>query len=121
MRHVKPGVVYLVGWVVLVVAVAWYVNFAQGETVSCVYKGLVASQKSDAVRSEAAKRRDKALVGSKKALRQWVMLIDQTGPSPQTRILGHRYYIETGKYIEAQHDLDAARVHHPPPDVRNLC
>lgn len=74
------------------------------------------SSRTTKSRSDAAERRDEALVASKKAMREWVRRIlegETLDNSPAIRQAALQYIEQTGKFIAAQEELDETRQDEP--------
>lgn len=123
MRYLKPVHLYAFGWVILVAGMVWYVNFAQAQTVNCLYEAQAKDSAVTALRSDAAGRRDDALVRSKETMARIVQLRvrDQVADSAEIQRLSAQYIDATAAYVRAQHDLDRVRDKNPPPDIRKMC
>lgn len=132
---------YAVGWVLLVAGVVWYVHTATSATVNCIYRGLAQSNESTMERSDAAERRDNALVRSKLTMGRVVELRigDRSTDSGRLHELWSVYlpeglpdynnlsalsldYVQSViDYVTAQHELDETRADNPVPNVRRMC
>lgn len=89
----------------------------------CVKKVIVASAESTEARAEAAEKRDAALVGSKRALRELIRLrvVEQVPNSVQVQQAAQQYMVQTDKFVEASKALEAARLKYPLPDPEKIC
>lgn len=136
--------IWAIGYLIVVIGlvVSFYVDAAQNPriaavdarvaaaeakgakaAVACIGKVIEATNQSTVARSEAAQRRDEALVASKRALRELIRLrvIEQIGTSEPVRQAAEQYMTQTQKFIEASGDLAEARVDNPVPDPAKVC
>lgn len=142
MRFMKPVYLYALGWVLLVLGVVVYVNTVTGATVDCVYRAQRQDSTITSTRSDAAERRDDALVRSKLTMGRIVELRiydDRAKDDKELAALfekylpGHgenysdlqalsRMYVTTVlDYVSAQHELDTVRDKNPPPNIKKMC
>lgn len=77
---------------------------------------------NEALRVASAKR-DDALVGSKRALRELIRLrvIEQVNDSEAVRQAAEQYMTQTGRFIEASRELREARTDYQLPDFEAEC
>ena len=125
--------IWAVGYVVVVIGlVSLFVSDAEQDralteakasTTNCVKNALLESNDSAEERGAAAQDRDRALVGSKRALRELIRLrvIEGIGSNEQVRQAADQYLVQTQKFIDASQALERARVVYPVPDVEDLC
>lgn len=93
------------------------------QTQACITRVVKQFLEVNQTRSDASGRRDSALVGSKKALRELIRLrvIEGIPDGPQVQQAAKQYMYQTGKFIKASHDLDMARKNNPIPKFKNYC
>jgi hypothetical protein len=72
---------------------------------------------------DASAKRDEALLGSKKALRELIRLrvVEQVSDSEAVQQAADQYLVQTQNFIEASEDLDAARKVYELPDFEKRC
>lgn len=90
---------------------------------ACIKKIVQVSTDSTSARSIAAEKRDTALVGSKKALRELIRLriVEGINNSQQVQQAADQYLTQTDKFIRASEDLNKARAENPIPDPEAIC
>jgi hypothetical protein len=72
---------------------------------------------------EASAKRDDALLGSKRALRELIRLrvVEQIGDSEAVRQAAEQYMVQTQNFIDASQDLADARREYKLPDFEKRC
>lgn len=132
--------IWAIGYVLVVIGLVAYVNITATATVNCIVRAQSEDSTVTSLRSDAAERRDDALVGSKLTMARIVELLvggrdtdsdvlreltaNHTPNLPdydnQTALSIH--YVKTViDYTTAQHELDTVRDNNPPPDIRKMC
>lgn len=99
------------------------VKEARASTVACVVRVLTETNNASRETREAAQKRDDALVGSKRALRELIRLrvIEQTADSEQVQQAAEQYMTQTHKFIKASKMLDKSRDQNPVPNPNKVC
>lgn len=132
--------IWAIGYVLVVVGLVAYVNITATATVNCIVRAQSQDSTITSLRSDAAERRDDALVRSKLTMARIVELrvggrdtdsgvlrqltANHTPNIPdydnQTALSIH--YVKTViDYTNAQHELDTVRDNNPPPNIRKMC
>lgn len=95
---------------------------AKASTVQCVIEVVSQTVSSTEVRSDAATKRDEALLGSKKALRELIRLrvLEQVSDSPEVRQAASQYVTQTQQFIDASRELVVVRKLNPVPDPAQI-
>lgn len=99
------------------------VRESKASTVACVVKVLTKTNNVTRETRLAAQRRDDALVGSKRALRELIRLrvIEQVPDGPQVQQAARQYMVQTQKFIDASAMLNKSRDANPVPDPNKVC
>lgn len=91
---------------------------------ACIKRVIEVTNDSTVARADAAQRRDDALVGSKRALRELIRLRvveNVVGNTAEVRQAADQYLAQTEAFIQASKDLDKARIANPVPDPDEVC
>lgn len=118
--------IWAISYLMLVVALiglAAYTRQVDQATQECIGRVVRANIESSQMRSGAAEKRDAALVGSKRALRELIRLrvIEGIGDSPAVQDAAQDYLVQTQRFIDASAELDQAREDNPIPKFENYC